>query len=158
MVNMSRILLPCSQPTSMMTPETHQRQTECGVQTPWRRRAGRSSGQLTAHTPYPRRLLVITRLLTDDAEGIKRQLLPQQVHALLQRSFRSLTKQTGNRCFHEHCTSGWNSVTFVLNYIQISCGRPHLLCLHHLEHLPELRVLSGSDDDALKNIRTPFSR
>lgn len=32
--------------------------------------------------------------LTDDAEGVKRQLLPQQVHALLQGRFRSLEQET----------------------------------------------------------------
>lgn len=34
--------------------------------------------------------------------------------------------------------------------------RTHLLRLHHLENLPELRVLSSPDDDALR-IRNPGS-
>lgn len=46
-----------------------------------------------------------------------------------------------------------NNITLSLLafYIQIKCRITYLLCLHHLEYLPKLRVLSGSYDDALKN-------
>lgn len=68
MVNMSRIFFPCSQPTSMMTPETEQ--------------TAMSGTQIQVRNRGPR--------LTNDAEGIKGQLLPQEVHALLERSLWSL--------------------------------------------------------------------
>lgn len=35
----------------------------------------------------------LTSQQTDDAKGVERELLPQQVHALLQRSFRRLNKR-----------------------------------------------------------------
>lgn len=78
MVNMSRILFPCIQPTNMMTPETQSR-----------KQTGRHEVETAMVTKDGRGR---RKQQTYDAEGIERELLPQQVHALLQGCFRSLSE------------------------------------------------------------------
>lgn len=86
MVNMSKILFPCSQPTSMITPDTQE------------------TAGLREATPLPHWPHNPSGVQTDDAERVERELLPQQVHALLQRCLGCLQKTgkiSGETCSEE---------------------------------------------------------
>lgn len=109
MVNMSMILFPCSQPTSMITPETQEA-------------AGLREATPLPHEPHPPSGEGGVR--TDDAEGVEGELLPQQVHALLQRRLGRLQK-TGN-------ISGGGGGTPAVTSSSQQMERHEFFCWHHL--------------------------